>query len=81
MSVWFEQLLEAVKQLYPNNGLIFNVAIWDECMEIREEQQALVLQPQITNNENQNSTLHGDKASKTLASLGSIRLELKSNLC
>ena len=52
INLTFNQLLEAVKQLSPNEKLILNNVIWDESVEIPLEQQALVLQRKKDSEEN-----------------------------
>jgi hypothetical protein len=39
----FNQLVDAVKQLSPEEKLMLNDVLWDESMEIPPEHQALVL--------------------------------------
>jgi hypothetical protein len=66
MTLTFNQLLEAIKQLSPKEKLILNDAIWDENMEIPLEQQTLVLQRKRDAEENPDNMLDWDEASKTL---------------
>lgn len=68
INLTFNQLLEAVKQLSPNEKLILNNVIWDESMEIPLEQQALVLQRKQDSQENPGNLLDWKSASKTLTS-------------
>jgi hypothetical protein len=66
ISLTFDQLIEAVKQLSPKEKLMLNDAIWDEIMEIPLEQQALVLQRKHDMEENPDNMLDWEEASKTL---------------
>jgi len=68
INLTFNQLLEAVKQLSPNEKLMLNNVIWDESMEILLEQQALVLQRKQDSQENPDNMLDWKSASKTLTS-------------
>lgn len=68
INLTFDQLLEAVKQLSPNQKLILNNALWDETMEIPLEQQELVLQRKQDSKENPDNMLNWKEASKTLTS-------------
>ena len=65
MTLTFNQLLEAIKQLSPKEKLILNDAIWDENMDIPLEQQTLVLQRKRDAEENPDNMLDWDEASKT----------------
>ncbi len=67
INLTFNQLLQAVKQLSPNEKLILNNAIGNESMEIPLEQQALVLQRKQDSQENPDM-LDWKDASKTLTS-------------
>lgn len=68
INLTFNQLLEAVKQLSPNEKLMLNNVIWDESMEIPLEQQAFVLQRKQDSQENPENMLDWKSASKTLTS-------------
>lgn len=68
INLTFNQLLDAVKQLSPNEKLILNNVIWDEGMEIPLEQQQLVLQRKQDSKENPDNMLDWNSASKTLTS-------------
>lgn len=68
INLTFNQLVEAVKQLSPNEKLMLNNVIWDESMEIPLEQQALVLQRKQDSQENPDNMLDWKSASKTLTS-------------
>ncbi len=68
INLSFEQLLEAVKQLSPEEKMTLHDAIWDENIEIPREQQALIVQRKKDAKENLESMLDWDQASKTLIS-------------
>jgi len=68
INLTFNQLLEAVKQLSPNEKLMLNNVIWDESREIPLEQQAIVQQRKLESQENPDNMLDWKSASKTLTS-------------
>lgn len=68
INLTFDQLLEAVKQLSPQEKLILNDAIWDETMEIPMEQQTLLLERKKDAKDNADNMLNWHEASKTLSS-------------
>ena len=64
----FSQLLEAVKKLSPQEKLLLNDALWDEKMEVPQEQQDLVRARMKMALENPDDMLDWEEASKTLIS-------------
>ena len=62
----FQQLLDAIKQLSPNEKLKLNDAIWDESMPIPEEHKHLVMDRMKKAKKNPERLLDWDSASKTL---------------
>jgi hypothetical protein len=66
VNLKFQQLLDAVKQLSPNEKLKLNDAIWDESMPIPEEHKNLVLDRMKKTKKNPERLLDWDTVSKTL---------------
>ena len=66
IQVNFQQILEAVKQLSPDEKLILNDAIWDESMLIPIEHQRLVLDRVEKAKKNPERLKDWDEVSKTL---------------
>jgi len=66
VNVNFQQLVEAVKQLSPDEKIKLNEAIWDENMMIPKEHQTLVLDRIKKAKRNPSRMLDWDEASKTL---------------
>ena len=66
VNLKFQQLVDAVKQLTPNEKLILNEAIWDESMPIPEEHKKLVLGRIKKARKNPDQLLDWETASKTL---------------
>lgn len=62
----FQQLLEAVRQLSPNEKLKLNDAMWDESMPIPEEHKTLVMDRMKKIKKNPERLLNWNTASKTL---------------
>ena len=66
VNLKFQQLVDAVKQLTPNEKLKLNEAIWDESMPIPEEHKNLVMARIKKARKNPEQLLDWDTASKTL---------------
>ena len=62
----FQQLIEVVKQLSPDEKIKLNEIIWDESMSIPEEHKNLVLDRMKKAKKNPKRLLDWDEASKTL---------------
>ena len=66
VNLSFQQLIDTVKQLSPNEKIKINEAIWDESMSIPEEHKNLVLDRMKKAKKNQERLLDWDDASNTL---------------
>ena len=62
----FEQIVEAVKQLSPQEKLMLNDVLWNESMQIPEEHQTLVLGRIQKAKQNPGRIQDWDEASKSL---------------
>jgi hypothetical protein len=66
LNLSFQQLVDVVKQLSPDEKLKLNEAIWSENMDIPMEHQKLVLDRIQRAHQNPDRMLDWDKASKKL---------------
>jgi len=66
INLSFQQLVDVVKQLSPDEKLKLNEAIWDKDMAIPLEHQKLVLERIQQARQDPSLMLDWDKASKTL---------------
>ncbi len=62
----FQQLIEVVKRLSPDEKIKLNESIWDENMAVPEEHKNLVLDRVKKARKNPERLLDWDQASKTL---------------
>lgn len=66
INLSFKQLVEAVKQLSPEEKLLLNDILWNESMEIPEEHQTLVLSRKQKADQNPDRLVDWDEALKSL---------------
>lgn len=64
----FQQLSDIVKQLSPSEKLRLNDVIWDEKMEIPEEQRKIVMDRMKKSRQDPSRKLEWNKASRALKS-------------
>ncbi len=62
----FEQIVEAVKQLSPEEKLALNDVLWNESIQIPEEHQLLVLERIQKAKQNPERLIDWDEAAKVL---------------